>query len=346
MDSETSRLAPLTPIAPLAPPQAPLGQRIFFGKDGLRPGWGLLCFIAILVLLGTAANFVTRHVLHHVPQHPAEQPPVPMVIGEVVSFGLVFLATWIMSRIEGRNVLSYGLAGTRRVSQFFAGLGWGVVFLSALVGLLWKTGFLVFDGEVEFGANAFRYGALWLVGFLFVGLFEELLTRGYLLYTMARCVTSLVQWATKTRPSSAISFWFAALITSGIFLLAHTSNKGESPFGLFSVLLAGLFFCLTLWRTGSLWWAIGFHASWDWAQTFLFGVADSGMMGQHHFLATHPVGKALLSGGATGPEGSVFLMVILGLASVVAVWTLPEKGGGVLLVADEVTVPAPDLLGT
>ena len=83
-------------------------------------------------------------------------------------------------------------------------------------------------------------------------------------------------------------------------------------------------FCFSLWRTGSLWWAIGFHTSWDWGQTFLYGVADSGLMVQHHLLATHPVGKPILSGGTTGPEGSIFILAVLALIAVIIFLTLPR----------------------
>jgi hypothetical protein len=82
-----------------------------------------------------------------------------------------------------------------------------------------------------------------------------------------------------------------------------------------------------LWRTGSLWWAIGVHTSWDWAQSFLYGVADSGLMTQHHLLATHPVGKPILSGGTTGPEGSIFAIVVLCLVAVIILLTLPGRRG-------------------
>src|SRR5208282_1390693 len=102
-----------------------------------------------------------------------------------------------------------------------------------------------------------------------------------------------------------------------LFGLGHGKNPGESPIGLLGAGLVSLVFCFSLWRTGSLWWAIGFHASWDWAQSFLYGVADSGWMAEHHLLATHPVGKPILSGGATGPEGSIFVLVILGLITLI-----------------------------
>jgi hypothetical protein len=51
-------------------------------------------------------------------------------------------------------------------------------------------------------------------------------------------------------------------------------------------------------------------------------------MMQHHLLATHPVGKPLLSGGTTGPEGSIFILPILALACLIIVLTLPSVGHG------------------
>ncbi len=102
---------------------------------------------------------------------------------------------------------------------------------------------------------------------------------------------------------------------------------GESPLGLVSAGLIGMVFCLTLWRTGSLWWALGFHAAWDWAQSFVFGVADSGTMVKFHLLGTHPLGKVLLSGGATGPEGSELILGVIVLITGVVVWTLPVARG-------------------
>jgi len=81
-----------------------------------------------------------------------------------------------------------------------------------------------------------------------------------------------------------------------------------------------------LWRTGSLWWAIGFHASWDWAQSFLYGVADSGLMVEYHLLGTHALGTPLMSGGTTGPEGSIFVLPLLAVISFIIMFTLPLTG--------------------
>jgi hypothetical protein len=128
----------------------------------------------------------------------------------------------------------------------------------------------------------------------------------------------------KTRHHKALGFWTAALLLSFLFGLGHASNLGESPIGLLSASLASLVFCLSLWRTGSLWWAIGFHTTWDWAQSFLYGVADSGTMVQHHLFSSHPAGRPILSGGATGPEGSIFILAVLAFISLIILFTLPR----------------------
>jgi hypothetical protein len=47
-------------------------------------------------------------------------------------------------------------------------------------------------------------------------------------------------------------------------------------------------------------------------------------MAQHHLLATHPVGKPILSGGATGPEGSIFIVAVIGVISLIIFLTLPR----------------------
>jgi membrane protease YdiL (CAAX protease family) len=85
----------------------------------------------------------------------------------------------------------------------------------------------------------------------------------------------------------------------------------------------GVVFTLALWRTGSLWWAIGFHMAWDWAQSFLYGVPDSGYLIQGRLFATEALGNPLLSGGADGPEGSVFSIAVLLLVIVVLWFTKP-----------------------
>ncbi len=305
---------------------------IFFGADGLRAGWSLLLFALLVFVLGWAAQHVLVHFLGK-PKNPAPGSEVPlkfMLPVEWGNFALLALAAFLVSLIEKRSFARYGIGLLRRdrVLQFVVGCMWGVALLSLLILLLKLSGVLVFTGAMLHGAAMLHWGFLWAIGFLGVGLFEEFTTRGYIQYTLTRGIAGIgraLHLSERTRRIAG--FWCAALIMSFIFGFGHKNNSGESPVGLWSAGLIGLVFCFSLWRTGSLWWAIGWHAAWDWAQSFVYGVADSGQMVQHHLEATYPQGGLLLSGGLTGPEGSIYILAIIALTTLVIALTLKPQPG-------------------
>ena len=102
------------------------------------------------------------------------------------------------------------------------------------------------------------------------------------------------------------------------------STKPSRRYILWTVVaVIGVVFLVALWRTGSLWWGIGFHMAWDWAQSFLYGVPDSGALFQGRLFATHASGNPLLSGGATGPEGSLLFLPITVILIPVLFFTTP-----------------------
>jgi len=298
---------------------------MFNGKDGVRAVWSILIFVAIFAAILATGIFVLRH-LYPPPRGSNAVSELSLKFAYVNEFLFAFavvLSTWIMSKIERRG-RSYGYGGPQRLQMFLAGMGWGVVLISLLVLLLWKSGRLIVERRLLFGRDVLRYGVLWLLAFCLVAIFEESITRGFLLYTLTRGLTRFYQWALQTRHSRTLGFWTSAVILSLVFFLGHTDNPGESPVGMLFVFLVSMFFCFSIWRTGSLWWAVGMHAGWDWGQSFLFGVADSGLTAQHRLLATHAQGNPLFSGGATGPEGSVLIVGVLALGSLIVILTLPK----------------------
>jgi uncharacterized protein len=278
-------------------------RRIFIGEHGIRAGWSVLLFLVIFMAL---EKVVTLALTHFISFDPTK--PIPLDLGllqESAALLVVFLATWIMARIERRPLLSYGYTGEHRAIRFISGVVCGILCMSLLIGILWKSGLLVFDGRLLSGLTAWKYALGWALGFLVVGLVEESLLRGYLQHTLTR----------------GIGFWWAALVLSIAFAMGHIGNNGESPLGILQVGLGGLFFCLSLWFTRSLWWAVGFHAGWDWSQSYLYGTPDSGLRMNGHLLASHPSGNPLWSGGSPGPEGSLLVTPLLILtATVMWLW--------------------------
>ena len=341
---EPSGVAPDEVAGPenILPAQPPFDVRsIFVGRDGIRAGWSLAVFLTLFIALlycSGAAIHKVKAMVHHSRDTTSQsrsgssgQPGMSAgyVAGnESVPLGCVVLATWLMSKVERRRFSAYGYDRQRGLRNFFAGLAWGVALLSLLIGLLRACGLLVFDARLLSGATILRFGAIWLGGFGLVALLEESINRGYLQFTLSRGLSGIWRWLFGEAHANAGGFWISAVILSFVFGFGHLTNPGESPLGLLSAGAAGLLFCLSLWRTGSLWWAIGFHTSWDWAQSFLYGVADSGLMVSGHLYATHPVGRPILSGGLTGPEGSILLLPVMAAAVAVVLLTLPRTNLG------------------
>ena len=273
-------------------------RRTFVGEQGIRAGWSVLLFAVAFWILQTVINAVLgRFVSLDV------NGPAPLSLGLLTEFGAllaVAAATLMMALIEKRPLLSYGYADNHKLIRLVTGGVFGFLCLSALVGVLWKAKLLALDGVSLSGLLAWKYAVAWGFVFLLVGFFEESLLRGYAQQALSR----------------GIGFWWAALVLSSVFALGHLSNGGESVLGIVEVGLAGLIFCLSLWYTKSLWWAVGFHAGWDWGQSYFYGTPDSGLVIKGHLLASHPAGSPLWSGGTVGPEGSpliVPLVIMVGI---------------------------------
>jgi membrane protease YdiL (CAAX protease family) len=317
------------PEAPISSSAPPPSEGIFFGRFGLRSGWGIAIFVVLFLVFSSVISIATlaatgrlqKAIAQRKAQTTSQKTSAPAkpatqtltlddtLIGEGLGLVGVSLATWLLSLIERRRMAAYGIGSARRL-DFFAGAFWGLAALSLLVGVLRAGHFLVFDARLLHGSDIPFYGFFWLLAFLFVGLLEEYLTRGYLQYTLTRGLFGLAEKISPTH-ARAVAFWIAAAIMSILFGAGHLGNKGETAWGICAVFLAGITFSYALWHTGSLWWAIGFHMAWDWAQSFLYGVPDSGGLSAGRLFQTHPTGTVLLSGGPDGPEGSLFVIPTL-----------------------------------
>ena len=228
---------------------------------------------------------------------------------KVVMVFFVFLATWIVARIEKRSIDDYGIPlGQAFGWRFWEGTVWGFAMLSAILLALRALGQFQIDSVALAGGAIVRWALAWGVTFLAVSLSEELAFRGYWLFSMAR----------------RMRFWPAALFLSAVFGVAHLGNKGENVLGIVQVVATGLLSCLMIRRTGNLWFAIGFHAAWDWAETFFYGTPDSGLLGAGRFLNSSVHGPNWVTGGSAGPEGSVFAFCVLLLCALLIHLRFPK----------------------
>lgn len=221
----------------------------------------------------------------------------------------VTLGTLIVSRMEKRPLGDYGIPpGGIFGLRFWEGCLWGFAMLSAIVLILRASGHFQIDSVALAGGAVFHYALGWGAVFLAVAVHEEFAFRGYWLFSFAR----------------RFHFWRAALFTSLVFGAAHLGNPNENVLGILQVVVIGLLFCLMIRRTGTLWFALGFHAAWDWAETFFYGTPDSGLLGVGRYLNTSVQGPKWLTGGSAGPEGSVIAFFVLLLCALLIHLRFPK----------------------
>ncbi len=273
---------------------------MFIGSDGIRAGWRIVLFcllaivfaVALTVAIGLAVYLLGHDVRIDAAALKRGVFSPSLVVFSEGSTGLAALfAAWIMARIERRNFRAYGLAPERPAQRLFAEgalAGFAAMSLALLAVLL--CGDLHFIAPRATGVSDRLSDALaWALAFGLTGLSEEFIFRGYLLYTLG----------------CGMRFPLAAVLTSAAFGAAHLQNAGETPLGIVNVAVFGGVLCFVLQRTGTLWFGIGMHGAWDWAQTYLYGVPDSGATTSHTLFHSVFSGPAWLSGLSAGPEGGI-----------------------------------------
>jgi membrane protease YdiL (CAAX protease family) len=271
-------------------------KRVFFNPRGLRAGWRLLIFVAIFVALSFATDWIVTQLFH--PGQRAFLDPTSFIAAEAESLVLVLIATAIMAGIERRRLQAYGIPPLRNAfgRQFWIGTVWGIGSTSALIGLIAVSGGYHILGLAIHGRELWYFTAIWLVANLLIGFAEELQFRAYLLATA----------------TDGIGFWFAAILLCLGFGALHYFFKPHERWEDFaSTGLLGLFMCLTLRRTGSLAFAIGFHAAFDFANLFVWSGQNAGEYAIGHLLQTSWPGPQWLTGGFLGPEASRMVFPVI-----------------------------------
>src|SRR5438105_7892351 len=285
-------------------------ESIFLGPHGVRAGWRAALYIALFLLLISGA--ATAAGLLHIAAFGPGATITPRVLGaqEGLAALCAIAAAFILARLERRRFADYGMPLTQALGKnFWIGAAWGIAAVSALMLMIRMLGGYSF-GSVDLSrADIARYGLEWAAAFFLVGVYEEFFFRGYLQFTL----------------TSGIHFWPAALLLSGAFGAVHLRNPGEGPVGALSVFVIGMFLCFTLRRTGTLWFAIGFHAAYDFGETYIYSVPDSGIVMPGPLLASSFHGPAWLTGGTVGPEGSVFDFVVIAIAFVIFDRVYPSR---------------------
>lgn len=147
-----------------------------------------------------------------------------------------------------------------------------------------------------------------LIIFIFVGISEELFSRGY-------CINILKE------PEKS---WFIPIVISAIvFALMHSMNEGISLLAYINLSLFGILTGYIYIKTKNLWMGIGYHIAWNYFQGAVFGFLVSGAHTDSIY-KIKIVSPNIINGGDFGPEGGIVVTILLIISFFIAYRFLPE----------------------
>lgn len=232
----------------------------------------------------------------------------------VAALAVVMAYVVMVRRVDGRPLASASLALKGMLTETGAGLVIGGGLFSAVIAVMECF------GSYHIGGVNRHFEPLVPLGlFLALGLFQELPMRGYLLQTLER------RWGTA----------WAVGVTSALFGLLHlgapvdgltTAQWIAGP--VLIMFETGLLFAGGYLLTRRLWLPIGLHWGWNFFESSIFGLPNTGSWGDapNTLFQDHTSGPFLLTGGAFGPEASLPCFVVGTAAGVLLLWLAWRRG--------------------
>lgn len=300
----------------------------------LRALWRL-----ILHVLLVAVAIIAIELLHSLAFDDEESFALGIVKIALSALAVV-VGTLLAARfLDRRPVSDLGLQFT---PHWWRDLGYGL-FLGAFLMLLiflvelaldWVTveEILFTSRKVPFSLAVFYPLTLYLA----VGIYEELVSRGYQLKNMAEGLS----FSPVGQKRGMLLAW---LISSGIFGLLHAFNPNATTISTVNLFLAGLFLGLPFILTDQLAIPIGIHITWNFFQGNVFGFPVSGTSANETtFIAVQQGGPDLWTGGAFGPEAGLLGIAAMIVGSLLIVWWVKQTRGvvGLVLAVAEYQAPA------
>jgi membrane protease YdiL (CAAX protease family) len=261
--------------------------------------WGALAPFLCLVLV-VAPSLGAEYLLEYLGLLDAKGDAVGfngLVALLLFPFSMMALAVvvWVLL-VERRSLATAGLVGRWGAAKFVLGHAIGLITICAVVGAIWLAGGLE-AGEPWKAAQSpdalMRIGIL-LVCFAVQSSAEEFVFRGWLLSAIAR----------------KFNVALAVVLSSMVFSLLHY-GPGQPWLVTLGTFLFGLFACAWALKAGSIWGVMGWHAGWNWLLATGFELPVTGLDADVPALLVHltAIGPRELTGGAQGPEGSLFCLL-------------------------------------
>ena len=273
-----------------------------------------------------------------------EISPGFLLVTALITGFVVLLSVWLAARfLDHRPCTDFGLSLDRAWwGDLLFGLLLGGVLMAGIFGVEWGMGWIRVTEAMGLGGQPILWEALAapLILYIAVGIYEEILFRGYRLRNLAEGVGALgsnPRWG-------VVAAWILSSIWFG---LAHRNNPNASLISNINLALAGLFLGLGYIYTGRLGLSIGVHISWNFFQGNVFGFPVSGTrIFPASLIAVTQDGPSLWTGGAFGPEAGLLGIAAMLIGSLLILAWIQWRHGRVALYTPAAFYSAPHAGGS
>lgn len=282
-------------------------RHALFGSDGkLRFVWRAVIFY----FFGEYVVFPALEWLYELAARsfgiPDSLNAAAVGFGEFRNFFTALICTGLFALYERRRIDSYGLQlGAALKSPTFEGAAVGIAECGLVAAGMMTLGGMHVHGLALSGAALLIMPLAWLAACISVGLAEEFWFRAYFQQTL---------W-------KSIGFWPSSIAIALIFAAEHYFYKqGENIWDVISIVSFSLLASYSIRRTGTLWFAVGYHAAFDFMQLFVIGTPNGSAIPVGRLLDVTFTGPAWLTGGVLGTEASFLDYPALALAWLFVWW--------------------------
>jgi membrane protease YdiL (CAAX protease family) len=217
---------------------------------------------------------------------------ISLYLTAVVIVIFVLYAVFVQKRsLRG---LGFAVKRIKIAKEYGRGLLIGLGMMSAVVLGEIIIGGVGFTG-ISLSANTVPLILLIFAGYMIQGMEEEVVTRGFLMISVAR----------------RYPVWAGVLTNALLFGLFHIFNPGATAFSVINTVLHGILYSMFFLKRDSIWLDGGVHSGWNFSQSCIFGQHTSGMpLMASVFSMTSPTGKSILTGGDYGLEAGIVSTVV------------------------------------
>ncbi|MCP4728302.1 MAG: CPBP family intramembrane metalloprotease [bacterium] len=217
------------------------------------------------------------------------------------------MSVWIVGRFfDKRRLVEYGFRFNKSwwIDLLF-GMFLGAFLVSGIFAVEFTAGWVDISRDHGSGMfSSFSGFSLILILFTFIcgSISEEIWGRGYL-------IKNISEGLNKNNKGSINAVIIAGLISAIIFGAMHLTNPNASSTSTFALFLGGLLYTTAFLLTGELAIPIGYHITWNFFQSAVYGFPVSGYNIEGALIEQEISGPEIWTGGEFGPEAGILGML-------------------------------------